>query len=133
MFTTENLIVDYPAYAIYKTPEWRKAKMIDGMEFGMPFESARYGTQYHFFQIGSVAGSAVKRGDDPIAAIERAKANGHELHFVFGLSVSITSHKRDKEQKLALNWGDIIGFEGKRYKLVKAPNQNVGLEEVESE
>lgn len=131
MFTQENLIVDYPAYALYKMPIYRQEKMIDGMEFGMPFESKSHGTQYHFFQIGSVIGSAIKNGDDPYAAVERAKKFGHKLHFVFGLSVSITAWKREKEQKVALNWGDVIGFHGKRFKLVKAPNQNVELVEVE--
>jgi hypothetical protein len=130
---TKTLIADFPAYAIYKMPEFRQAKMIDGMEFAMPFESARYGTLYHFFQIGSVIGYAVKNGDDPIAAFEQAKERGHDLHYVFGLGVSITNQRREKGEKFALNWGDIIGFYGKRFRLDKAPNNNVALIEVETE
>lgn len=131
--SNRELIVDYPAYALYRMPDFRQANMLDGMEFGMPFESSRYGTQYHFFKIGSVLGSVLERGGDPYAAVERAKANGHELHFVYGLSVSITAHKRDKEEKFALAWGDVIGFHGKRFRLEKAPNQNVRLVEAETE
>lgn len=130
---TKELIKDYPAFSIYKMPEFRQAKMIDGMEFAMPFETRNYGTQYRFFKIGSVIGSAIHNGDDPLAALERAKGFGHELHFVFGLGVSITSHQRAKEEKFALNWGDVIGFHGKRFKLAKAPNDNVALIEVETE
>lgn len=130
---TKTLIVDYPAYSIFKMPEFRQAKMIDGMEFAMPFESARYGTQYRFFQIGSVIGYAVKNGDDPIAALEQAKERGHETEYVFGLGVSISSHQKAKEEKFALNWGDVIGFHGKTFRLAKAPNNNVALIKVETE
>lgn len=130
---TKELIADYPAYAIYRMPAHRQAKMIDGMEFGMPFETARYGTQYHFFQIGSVAGYAVKNGDCPIEAIEQAKGFGHELHYVFGLGVTLTNSPKVKEEKFALNWGDIIGFQGKRFRLEKASNSNVALVPVDSE
>lgn len=132
MFTTENLIVDYPAYAIYKTPAWRQAKMIDEMEFALPFETRTHGTQYYFFKLGSVIGSAIRNGDDPMKALERAKNFGHELHFAFALAVCIHNGPKVKEQKLALNWGDIIGFHGKRFRLDKAPNQNVRLVEVEA-
>ncbi len=128
---TKTLIADFPAYAVYAMPEWRMAKMIDGMEFAMPFESRNYGTQYHFFKIGSVIGSAVKNGDDPIEAMERAKANGHETEFVFGLGVSITAHRQEKGEKFAMTWGDVIGFHGKRFRLEQAPNQNVRLVKVE--
>lgn len=131
MFTKENLIVDYPAYAIYKTPEWRQAKMIDEMEFALPFESRSHGIQYHFFKLGSVIGSAVRNGDDPLAALERAKGFGHNLHFAFPLAVVIHNGPKEKANKIALNWGDVIGFHGKRFKLVKAPNDNVSLVEVE--
>lgn len=124
---TKVLLADFPAYAVYEMPEFRKAKMIDGMEFAMPFPSTRYGTQYHFFKIGSVGGYAVKNGDCPVEAVERAKANGHELHYVYGLGASISNQQREKGEKFALAWGEEIGFEGKRYTLEKAPNQNVRL------
>lgn len=121
------LLADFPAYAVYRMPELWQEKMIDGMEFVMPFESARYGTQYHSFKIGSVVGYAIKNGDDPMAAVEHAEANGHDLEYVFGLGTSISNQRHEKGEKFALAWGDEIGFHGKRFRLEKAPNQNVRL------
>jgi hypothetical protein len=52
------------------------------------------------------------------------------LHFVFGLGSSITSGRKEKTDKIALEWGQKIVFEGRIFELVKAPNQNVRLAPV---
>jgi len=122
-----KILADYPAYTII---EGKDHEFVDGEEFGIAFKSARYGDLYHFFQIGSVEGYAKKRGDDPVARVERAKSLGHELYYAFGLGVVLHNGPKVKTTKLGLAFGDVISFEGKKFRLDPAPNQNVKLTEV---
>lgn len=123
-----TIIADYPAYQIV-APEPRKEWKADET-FAIAFESRRYGTLYHFFKLGSVVSYAMRYNECPIKAIERARERKHELHFAFALATVISSSPKPKETVVGLSWGDEIKFEGRTFKLVKAPNDNVRLQEV---
>ena len=132
-----TVIADHPAYTIHRPV--RKYSSVagcdivtlsDGDEFGMAFFSKNYGVQHHWFQIGSVVSYSLKSGSCPIEALARATNLGHDLHFVFGLGASITSDRKAKTDKIALEWGQMIVFEGRIFELRKAPNDNVRLAPV---
>jgi hypothetical protein len=108
-----------------------------GDTIALPFETARYGTMYHEFQVGTIAGHAAQDGDNVAEAVAECKQKmidhpymGHKLAWAFGLSVSITAEKRAKKYVRAVAWGDTIELDGVRYTLHQASNQNVALKEV---
>ncbi|WP_027163391.1 hypothetical protein [Mesorhizobium sp. WSM1293] len=122
------VIDDFPAYAIVDDKD---RKYLDGETIAVPFKSARHGILYSFYQLGSVAAYAVKNGDDVEAAIARARSLGHKLHYAFGLATSLTAWERPKEIVPGFDIGDTIRFAGKLFRIERAPNQNIGLVEVE--
>lgn len=126
--TETKTIADYPAYRIVE-PAPRKVWKA-GEQFAIAFETRSHGTLYHFFQLGSVVSYALQSNSCPIAAIDRARANKHEMHFAFALSTVITAWERPKETVIGLSYGDEIAFEGHTFQLAKAPNDNVRLVEV---
>jgi hypothetical protein len=108
-----------------------------GDTIALPFETERYGTMYHEFQVGTIAGKAAQDGHNVADAIARCKQQmidfpymGHKMAWAFGLSVSITAEKRAKKYVRAVAWGDTIDLDGVRYTLHPAPNHNVELKEV---
>lgn len=125
-----RLIDDYPAYAIVadKGREYQ-----DGEKIAVPYQSLRHGKLYSFYQLGSVEAHARKRGEDPDAAVarERSLPNG-KLYYAFGLGASLTAWERPKEVVPGFEIGDTIRFEGKRFRIDRAPNNNVELVEVEA-
>ncbi len=108
-----------------------------GDTMAMPFESKRYGTMYHRFQVGTIAGHAEQDGKDVDQAVQECNQKmidfpymGHKLAWAFGLAVTLTSEPREKLVIKAQSWDDIIELDGKRYSLSKAANQNVALTEI---
>jgi hypothetical protein len=124
-----QIIADYPAYKVVHMPDWFTCK--HGTKFCMPYKSRNHGILWHFFTLGSVIGYAVDKGDDPLAALVQAKDRGHKLHWANANAVCIDNMKREKETAFALDFGDIILFEGIRFRLDRAPNDNVALTPVE--
>jgi hypothetical protein len=122
------VIDDFPAYAIVADKD---RKYLDGEKIAVPFKSTRHGTLYSFYCLGSVAGYAVKHGEDVEAAIAQARSKGHKLHYAFGLGASLTAWERPKEIVPGFEIGETIRFAGKRFRIERAPNQNIGLAEVE--
>ena len=124
-----KILADYPAYTII-SPESKL--LVDREHFMVPFPSIRNPREmiWREFSIGSVISFALRNKEDPIKALDEARKLGHELHYVFGLGVSITSHQRPHETKKGFHFGDVIEFEGIKFELVPAPNSNVALKRV---
>jgi hypothetical protein len=108
-----------------------------GDYFALPFETARYGTMYHKFRCGTIAGLAAQDGEDVDAAIAECKQKmvdfpymGHKMAWANGTGSSITAEARAKVVVPAQAWDDVIELDGVRYTLVPAANQNVDLVEV---
>lgn len=81
------------------------------------------------YMIDSVISSTIDDNRDPMVAYERAVRLGHDLHFIFPLGTSITSHRREKETYIKVWVGMKIKFEGKFFTIVARNNDNLGLEE----
>lgn len=123
-----KILAEYPAYKIVEAPEGYMFR--DGDTFGIAYRSYRGDTLYNFFKLGSVAGYAVQYGEDVEKALADARERGHELHYAFGLGVSLTSHVRPQERHFGLSYGDEIKAFGRRFRLDRAPNNNVKLTEL---
>ena len=80
------------------------------------------------YRIGSVIGSALKDGRDPVAALDRARELGHELVFIYGLGAMITAHQRTPEPYIRVKIGQMVMFHGGVYTIQKAPNDNIRLQ-----
>jgi hypothetical protein len=52
---------------------------------------------------------------------------GHPTHWVNTIPTVLTSDTQDKENRVSVNWGDEVIFEGKLFKIAKAPNDNATL------
>lgn len=124
---TYRTVAEYPAYKLIDKVGYT---FRDGDEIAIPYQSARHGTLYNFFQMGSVAGYAVKNGEDVEKALERARGFGHEEHYAFGLAVCLTATPQPQKTVAVLNYGDTIKAFGRYFRLDKAPNSNVHLHEV---
>nr|CAI3971084.1 hypothetical protein ORM20_00030 [Ochrobactrum phage ORM_20] len=124
-----KILADFPAYTII-SPE--SNRLVDNEKFMVPFPALRNPREmiWREFCIGSVISYALRTGNDPIESLDHARKNGHELHYVFGLGSSITSHQRPHETKKGFHFGDVIEFEGIKFELVPAPNSNVALKKV---
>lgn len=129
---TKDIIADYPAYLIYKPYAGRKFK--HGEVIAIPYESQSHGTLYTFYTLGTVAGYALRNGEDPIEAVERCKRDmiekpyaGHKLYWANQNSVCIHNGPYTKEEVPGFNIGDNIILQGRAFQIVRAPNQNINL------
>lgn len=125
-----KIVADFPAYSIV---EYEGQEFAPRAEFAVPFTSKSHGTLYHFFMIHSVAAYAAEYKNDVNAAVARAKANCHELHFAIPLPVILTAAPRAKVTRPCVNIGDVIAFDGKKFFVEAAPNNNVTLIESDGE
>lgn len=107
----------------------RKAvKLIDNERLVLPLESRfGHGLIYHTFTIGSVVSYALRNGDDPVAAIDRARSFGHELVFIFGNGSCIHNGPRSTTKHILVELGMTVRFEGNLYTIERAPNDNLRL------
>jgi hypothetical protein len=94
-----------------------------------------------FFGFGSVAGSAASNLENTEKAIQRARDNGHDLVFAYGLASIIDNSGKTAAEKAmegapagatlhTLALGSLVWFEGQTYRLDKASNRNVKLTPV---
>ena len=119
-----------PAHIIYEgKDDWEGYK--DGDVIAIEFQSRNYGTLHHFYTLGSIVNYAIKNCECPFESVERAKKNGHKLHWANQNSTMITSHAREKDVSFMQEHGDEIRFHGKTFKIVPTANDNIDLELVE--
>lgn len=132
------LIADHPAWSIHEpTPQQSYALGINrpifraGDVIGLPWETRRYGTQHRWYRFGSCASYALQYDHCPIRSYERAKRKGHKTHWLNAEATVLTDRPSPKETRIGLNWGDEVVFEGRLFRIEKAPNNNAALVEVE--
>lgn len=126
--TTQPVVAEFPAYRIVAADLSREFQY--GEQFAVPYESGRYGTMYRMYTLGSVAGYAADYNEDPTAAVERARARGEELYWANQNSTMLTAWDRPQEVLPMVQYGEVIRFAGKQFRVQPAPNQNVRLMEV---
>lgn len=117
-------VKSYPAYDVVKLNPDAGNKVFDG-EF-------LYNEQTHTsWKLGSVVGYAVEKGIDPIKSYNDAIERGHDTHYAFSVGASLTSGHRDKEpRRISVDYGDEITFQGQKFIIEKANNDNINLIKV---
>ena len=60
---------------------------------------------------------ALESGDDPVAAVDRARANGHDLVWINQRAACLTSHREPRQALIVVDNGDLIRIEGKLYRI----------------
>lgn len=122
------ILADYPAYTIIEPRADKVWK--HGERFMLPRQTCNHGTVWSSYTLGSVVSYAMQYNNDPVQAVDRARANGHRLHWANHDATVISSNPPPKHTRYGLQWGDYIKFEGRIFQLQKAPNDNVSLVEV---
>ncbi len=124
----ESMIADFPAYTIFRA----RVNTITGYveaHHGDEFQ-LRIRDQFMKFLFGSVVGYACDHAECPFTAYNKAIDLGHETHWVTKMSISITNDKQEKKQYTGLSMGQVVLFEGKKFKLTETHNDNIELVEV---
>jgi hypothetical protein len=114
-----TVVAEYPAYKVLAGTEKRFYAPGDTFIIGL--------TSY---KLGDVLSYALSYGECPFAAQQKASIAGHEIYFAFSLGACITSSPKKQEVIFSQDFGDVIKYAGKKFQLVKAPNNNVSLVEV---
>lgn len=125
------IVADYPAYSVVSR-EKSKGAYVNGqfdpaIEFTdivaweslcIAYESRNHGTMYAEQEAGSVASYAMKNGECPIEAIDRARERKHDLHWINAQGSCITAHKRAKEVWTLIENNSLVRFEGRIFTFV---------------
>lgn len=123
-------VANFPAYRVIRRARSRatvdrgQVRLVAGDKLGLMRAGGDYYDQY---SISSVVSYAMEYHEDPIAAVDRARANGHELHWINHSATVLTSHKRPQETLIEVFIGMVVSFEGRLFKIAAAPNDNLKL------
>lgn len=115
-----KIIKDYPAIAYFDDGCF---VVWDGMQFHIDGATGDL-----FF--GSVIDTAHKYGETPEEAIAREESRGYDAFFAYNCGTSITAHKREKKYVRQFEFGDVVYFHGRKFRLDPARNSNVKLVQV---
>jgi hypothetical protein len=126
-------IADFPAYRIYKPYTGRKFR--HGEKIAIPFETRNHGVLWHFYTLGTVAGYAVQNGECPIKRVTEVEARNaaarpydqHRLYWANADSVCIHNGPVTKREVPGFNIGDELILQGHRFRIDRAPNDNIDL------
>jgi hypothetical protein len=133
-FKLGALLHSFPAWDIYEAaPRMHYDLQVARPTFmacdvvGLPYATKRHGILHHWFTFGSAVSYALEYREDPIEAHSKAVENGHLTHWLNTLPTTLTSDTLPKEDRVAVDWGDEVIFEGKLFKIMRAPNNNANL------
>lgn len=115
-------IKEYPAYNVVTFAEG-EPKVYDGETLTDEKHLANW-------KLGSVVAYAIENGENPIEKYNQAKERGHETHYAMALGSCISSHyepKKHSDYRIVVKYGDEIVFQGERFRIEKAHNNNINL------
>ena len=119
-----TIIADFPAYTIIDAGP---REFQPGDVIAVPYQSARYGTLFSFYTLGSVEAYAARYNEDPAEAVEQAKERGEKLYWANANGTMLTAEKRAKEIVPGFEIGGEINFAGQIFRIERAPNNNIDL------
>jgi len=125
-----SLVRDWPALKVYS----RKTRTSDvhGEYIEIDAEDTLWsghtgGRAGRTYYAGSVISSALRDGDCPIEAYERAVEMGHKRHWIGQHATVISSGPQATREAVAVEPGQVIRFEGRFFKLAPTWNDNLNL------
>lgn len=114
---------EYPAYNVVTFADGVEPKVYDG-------ETLTDEKGLENWKLGSVVGYAIKNGDDPIAEYKDALEKGEETHYAMALGAMLKDQyepKKATDFRIMVKYGDIIIFQGHKFKIERAFNHNIKL------
>mgnify|MGYP000689959173 CR=1 FL=1 len=132
-----EILATFPAYTILRPKLYvapcdprELPELTSGIAFRIPFQTKNHGIMWHGFIPGSVVSSCIEHRICPVRGIDRARERGRDLHWINAEPVEVTAKIRPHEYVEGLNFGDLVRFEGRVFRLDPAPNSNVALADV---
>jgi len=114
-----TVVAEYPAYKVLAGTEKR---------FYAPGDTFIIGLRTYV--LGDVMSYALSNGACPFAAQQQASDRGHEIYYAFSTGACLSSSPKKQEVVFGQEFGDVITYAGKKFQIMKAPNNNVRLVEV---
>lgn len=128
-----SIIADYPAYIIVENrPNWRGQIVIRANEVYAIRLKKHYRTGdqlWAFVTAGSAASYAIANDECPVAGYARAKNKGHKTHWLNTNATVLSANPGPKTTHKEIIVGQIVVFEGRYFKVERAPNDNWTLTE----
>ncbi len=132
VFKKQAVLVSLPAYdVVVREPSYKggyveiTAEDILGMDSKKGF--------FYSYSPGSVVSYALENNDDPIAAVEEAKAKNEPLIWISGRGTCLSDSPQARETLVKVEIGMLVRFEGQVTKIAAAPNNNIRFAPVEEE
>lgn len=136
-FKRGKLIASHPAWDIYEAKpqqhlslQLKRPTFAAGDVIGLPFDTKRYGILHNWFQFGSSVSYALQYNEDPISAYAQSYAKREKTHWLNLLPSVVCDTQKEKEIRVACDWDAEIIFEGRLFKITKAPNSNADLKDI---
>lgn len=132
-FQNRTVVREYPAFRVIRH------RCPDGPANGYDYQIRdndvlfRLDVGYGTYKVGSVVGFALEYNEDPIEAYRSAVERGHQTHWINACAAVISSNPPPQREVIAVEPGDVVVFQGRRFEIVKRPNRNLGLAPVISE
>jgi len=134
VFKKQTLVATYPAFNVFR----REARSNGVVEITtedtliLKTSNANKSLSVHggTFSAGSVVSYALEYNECPIAAVERAKSNGHDLVWINANAAVLTADHRDAVDVIEIEVGQLVRFQGVTATIEKAPNNNLKFKPV---
>jgi hypothetical protein len=107
----------YPGFDVVEAPEDIPVQLVAGENIAIPYESRRHGTLWHLCRINSVVSYAMRYGECPVEALDRARKINEKLWWINKLPTTIDGLGRPKVTYTGLKEGQIIRFEGRIFRI----------------
>ena len=129
-----TLINDYPAIAIYARHPQNVA-MYQGlghevMAVEIRFNELMYNESSGTYSPWDIFNSAINHNECPIKAMDDSIKNGQPLYTMMNHCSMITATKQAKREAVIIDLDVNYYYCGKLFKMVKQPNNNFGLVEI---
>jgi hypothetical protein len=126
---TETIVRSWPAAdLVRRTGAFMRPVVLKDSELVGMIKHTRNGDAFiEEFRMGSVVSYALRYGVCPIAAVERAKGFGHDLHWISGTATVLSNSPQARRRVIEVAIGQTITFEGRLFEITKQPNSNLGL------
>jgi hypothetical protein len=105
--------------------------LTEGDLIAVPFQSMNHGVLYRQYRASSAVGYALRYNECPIKAVDQARANRDDLHYLVPVGVTLSSDKRERPVAYRVLTGELVKFHGRFFKTVPAGNNNLKLVEVQ--
>ena len=126
IYMKDTIIDSCPAYDTIKREPTREGyvNLVAGSTLVMKKE-------LHKYRVGTIVHSALAYNECPIEAYNREKGRGHRVYWINTLPCSLTRQKQERKTHLLADTETIYRLEGKLFKIVHAPNDNLDFIEQE--